>query len=136
MSVFVDTSAFYALLVETERAHDSVFAVFRRLLEGARELRTTSYVIVETVALLQARIGLRPVRDLQDKLLPLVSVEWVGVPLHERGMVRLLKESRRRLSLVDCVSLEKMEADGITEAFALDPHFAVAGHHLLPPARA
>lgn len=135
MSVFADTSAFYALLVESEQGHGAVLEAFRKLLEAGRDLRTTSYVIVETVALLQARIGLQPVRDLHEKILPLVSIDWVGGELHGRGMARLLKEGRRRLSLVDCVSLEVMEANGIRDALALDAHFEEAGHRLVPPGR-
>lgn len=132
MTVLVDTSAFYAMLVRTEERHEEVVRALSKLARAARPLTTTSYVVVETAALVQSRIGLEAVRDLFDRLLPLVSVEWVTESLHRRGVRRLLQEDRRGLSLVDCVSLELMATKGIREALALDPHFAQAGFRLLP----
>ncbi|MGH7322705.1 MAG: type II toxin-antitoxin system VapC family toxin [Candidatus Rokuibacteriota bacterium] len=131
----MDTSGLYALLVKTEERHADVVREFRGLLEGGRTLWTTSYVIVEMVALLQHRIGLPPVRDFAEHIVPLLSVEWVSEVLHRRAVERLLRADRRRLSLVDCVSLEFMQSRGLRDVLALDPHFAEAGCRLLPPLR-
>lgn len=103
----------------------------RRLLEANRPFCTTSYVVVETVALLQRRIGLDAVRDFADKLLPLCAVEWVTEGLYRRGMARLFRANQRDLSLVDCVSFEFLESEGIRDVVALDRHFAQAGFRLL-----
>lgn len=92
-------------------------------------------MLVETVALLQHRIGLPAVRDLAEHIAPLLSVEWVSADLHHRGVERLFREDRRGLSLVDCVSLEFMRGQGLRDALALDPDFAEAGYRLLPPAK-
>jgi len=132
MSLFLDTSGLYALLVGSEAAHEATLAAFRQEVEGGTSLFTTSYVLVESYALLQHRIGLAPVRDLHQVLLPLLSVEWVAAPLHQRGIRRLIAEGRRRLSLVDCVSLELMQQRGLRRVLGLDRHFAEAGHTLLP----
>lgn len=136
MSVFLDTSALYALLVRTEDGHAGVVRAFRKVLEERRALWTTSYVLVETIALLQHRLGLAPVRDFAEHVMPLLSVEWIAEALHRKGTERLLSEDRRRLSLVDCVSLEFMRAQGLRDVLALDAHFAEAGYRLLPPTRA
>lgn len=135
LSAFADTSGLYALLVRTEERHADVVRAFRTLLGAGRPLWTTSYVIVETVALLQHRFGLPPVNDFEQHIRPVLSVEWVSESLHRRGFDRLLREDRRHLSLVDCVSLECMRSHGLREALALDPHFAAAGYRLLPPPR-
>lgn len=132
MSVFADTSGLYALLVRTEERHPEVVEAFRLALEQGSILRTTSYVIVETVALLQHRLGLAPVRDFYEHMMPVLSVEWVSDSLHGKGMERLLREDRRRLSLVDCVSVEFMRSQGLRDVLALDPHFTEAGYRLLP----
>lgn len=132
MSVFVDTSALYALLVATDEHHAAVVAAFRRVVGARRELVTSSYVLVETVALLQSRLGLAAVRELAESFVPLLRVEWVSEILHRRGFERLLREDRRRLSLVDCVSLELMAAQRLSEVLAVDPHFEQAGHRVLP----
>ena len=77
MSVFVDTSAFYSLLVKTEASHGRVGAAFARLLAASTPLWTTSFVIVETMALLQHRIGLAAARDFDEQLLPATRGRWV-----------------------------------------------------------
>ena len=104
----------------------------RALLDGRRPRLTTSYAVVDTVALLQRRIGLAATRDLAEHVLPLLSVEWVSEALHRKGIDRLFREDRRDLSLVDCVSFEFMRAQGIREALALDEDFGAAGYRLLP----
>jgi predicted nucleic acid-binding protein len=85
------------------------------------------------MALLQHRVGLPPVRAFVERLVPVLSVEWVSEHLHRRGIERLFRENRRGLSLVDCVSLEFMRAEGLRHALALDRHFAEAGFRLVPP---
>ena len=132
MSVFLDTSAFYALLVGTEERHAEVLDSVRSLAASRRTLWTTSYVVLETVVLMQRRIGMAPVRDFQENWIPLLTVEWVTSELHARGMSHLLREDRRRLSLVDCVSMEFLRQAGLREVVALDRHFAEAGFRLLP----
>ena len=131
MSVFVDTSGLYALLVRSEDGHEEMVRAFGEVLQGGRPLCATSYVLVETIALLQHRIGLAAVRDLLDRVAPLLEIEWVSQELHSSGVDRMLREDRRTLSLVDCVSLEFMRARGIDEVLGTDPHFAEAGYRLL-----
>jgi predicted nucleic acid-binding protein len=89
-------------------------------------------VLEETIALLQRRIGLAAVRDLSELIVPVLSIEWVSLSLHQRGLDRLFHENRRNLSLVDCVSFEFMKSQGIQEALALDRDFEAAGYRLLP----
>jgi len=135
MSVFVDTSAFYSLLVKTEASHERVRAAFARLLAASTPLWTTSFVIVETMALLQHRIGLAAARDFDEQLLPATRVRWVDEALYQSGVERLWKTDRRQVSLVDCVSLEFMRTERIGTALALDAHFREAGIELLPKDR-
>ena len=132
MTVFADTSALYALLVRTEEGHAEVAAAFSRLLGGRRALVTSNYVLLETAALLQRRIGLPAVRDFDERIAPLLTVRWITEPLHRRAMDRLIRADRRGVSLVDCTSFEVMEGEGIAEAFALDRDFAAAGFRLVP----
>jgi predicted nucleic acid-binding protein len=120
--------------VRTEERHRDVVRAFRSVLGEGRTLWTTSYVVVETTALLQHRIGLAPVRDLMEHVLPVASVEYVSDALHRRAVDRLFREDRRRLSLVDCVSFEFMSEHGLRDALTLDEQFEDAGFRVLPPA--
>jgi len=132
MSVFADTSGLYALMVRTEEDHEAMVRAFRSLLSEPRPLVTTSYVLIETEALLQHRIGIAAVRDFEEEVVPLLSIDWVADGLHRKGVVRLLRENRRNLSLVDCVSLERIEELEIRDVLGRDPHFEKAGCRLLP----
>lgn len=132
MSVFIDTSAFYSHLVSTDASHARVTAAFSALARGGRPLWTTSFVIVETIALLQNRIGLAAARDFDEDVLPVVRVHWVDDRLYRLGIDRLWREDSRQLSLVDCVSFEFMRTQGLQSALAVDPHFKRAGFDILP----
>jgi predicted nucleic acid-binding protein len=59
--------------------------------------------------------------------LPGIRVVWITERLHERGLVTVLAEGRRKLSLVDCVSFELMRDCGWRQAFAFDAHFDEQG---------
>lgn len=128
----MDTSALYALLVRTEEEHRAVVAAFERLVAARRPLVTTNYVLLETAALLQRRFGLAAVRDLETRVIPLLTVRWVDEALHHRALERLLRSDRRQLSLVDCASFVVMDGDGIDSALALDADFRAEGYRVLP----
>lgn len=127
MSVFVDTSALLAVLDADEERHGAASTHWQGLLEADEPLLTTSYIVVETFAVVQRRLGLDAVRSLASDLLPLVEIEWVGAEAHAAAVAALLVANRRGLSLVDCVSFETMRRRGLTRAFAFDEHFDEQG---------
>lgn len=135
MSLFIDTSALYALLVGSEKEHSAIARTFRAAAERGRPLVTTSYVLLETIALLQHRIGLEAVRDLETHLSPLLHIHWVDQELHRRGVTRLFRVDRRAVSLVDAVSFTVMEDEGVSDVLGLDAAFAAQGFTLLPETR-
>ena len=125
--VFVDTSAILALLVLSDAAHENAVEAFRKLESQRSKLITSSYVLVETYALLTRRIGLEAVQVFREDFAPLLEAVWVDEVLHEKGLDRLLKSRSKRLSLVDAVSFEIMRAQGIDDAFSYDDDFVKAG---------
>lgn len=127
MTVFVDTSAFLAVLDADDESHARADVAWRKLLDSEDTLATTNYVLVETFALVQSRLGLDAVRVLQQDVLPALRVIWVEADLHGAATTALLTANRRRLSLVDCVSFETMRRHGIQRVFAFDRHFAEQG---------
>lgn len=127
MSAFVDTSALLAVLHSGDENHARASRRFRALLESDEVLVTTSYVLVETVALLQHRFGLGAVRGFQDAVAPVLEVVWVDAELHAEGTAALLTAARREMSLVDCVSFACMRRQGLNRAFHFDRHFREQG---------
>lgn len=133
MSVFVDTSALYALMVRSERGHPAVATAFNKCLDDGRALVSSNYVAVEITALLQRRIGMQAVRDFNQRILPLLSVRWISEAAHRRAAARHAAADRRGLSLVDCSSFVVMVSEGIREVLALDDDFSSQGFQVLPP---
>lgn len=127
MSMFVDTSALIAVLHADDDNHAHASAIFRSLIERDALLATSSYVLVETTALIQHRFGLPAVRRFQDDVVPVLDIIWVHAELHAEGMAALLTAGRRDLSLVDCVSFACMRRHGISHAFHFDRHFREQG---------
>ncbi len=95
MSVFVDTSALYALLDIRDASHAAAQTIWQRLLQADTPWVSTSYVLSETFALIQRRLGMAAVRDLQDDLLPAIEVYWVTELVHNLGVQLLLTANRR-----------------------------------------
>lgn len=106
MSIFVDTSALYALLDKDDGNPAAARGVRARLKEEAAERVTTHSVLVETLALVQSRMGLEAVLEFSGKIYPLLDVVVGRRILVWRCTARHLKERKRLLSMVDCLSLE------------------------------
>ena len=131
MSVFVDTSALYAVLDRDDVNHSAAATTYESLLEG-RALVTHAYVAVETTALVQRRLGLEAVRALADDVLPAVDLVFVDEALHRAAEASLLAAGRRDVSLVDWTSFELMRRLSVVEAFAFDDDFAEQGFDVVP----
>ena len=132
MTTFADTSGLYALLDADNVAHEVAAAAWHGVQRGAGRIVTSNYVVVETATLLQSRLGLKSVRDLLEKVVPVLEVEWIGRESHEAGMASVMSANRRDVSLVDCVSFEVMRRLGIRRAFTLDEHFGEQGFEVVP----
>lgn len=135
MRCFVDTSAFLAVLNRSDQYHSRAAALWERLLlDLSAESITTNYVLVETIALIQRRLGLGALRSFSTDVVPILQVIWIDRASHEKGMSSLVSQSRGRLSLVDCSSFEVMRHLGIRKFFAFDRDFAEQGFRSLESA--
>lgn len=130
--IWIDTSAFIAILNREDQAHISAKRVFTELLDIDAPMVTSNYCVVETFALLQRRVGSDGVRLFAQNMMPLVSVLFVQESEHQVAMGATFESTRRGPSLVDHVSFEIMRRRGITQAFTLDKHFADRGFKTVP----
>ncbi len=88
---------------------------------------THSYVLVETTAIAQRRLGEVAVRRFEHELVPILSTVWIDEATHAAGVAALLAALPTHVSLVDFVSFEVMREHGISRAFAFDDDFGKAG---------
>jgi len=132
MVTFVDTSALYALLSARDMNHERAEAQWLQWVGDSAELILSNYILLETTALVQRRLGKQALRQFYDLLLPVMDTYWVSEEMHQKGMQLLFVSDQRQLSLVDCVSFVVMAELGITTAFTFDQHFAQAGFTVVP----
>lgn len=132
MTVFVDTSGLYAILDRDDEFHEPAKGVWAELLAGEDRLLTTNYVVLESFALSQSRLGIAAARTLADDILPVVRTEWVTEEDHRGAVQAVLAAGRRGLSLVDCVSFLIMRRLGLKTAFAFDRDYGEQGFETLP----
>jgi len=131
VAVFIDTSAFFAVLDADDANHAAAARIWRGLIEQREELVCSNYILIEAFALLQRRLGLESARVFQTDVVGVLEVRWVDEPLHAAGVSAMLTAGRRQLSLVDCVSFELMRRLRLTAAFAFDQDFTDQGFSCL-----
>lgn len=132
MTVFVNTSAFYAVFDRDDSNHDRARGAWERLLFESASLLTTNYVLLEISALLQHRLGIAALRTFQEDVLPLLRVEWILEQRHQAGVEAVLAAARKKLSPVDCVSFQTMRLNAVHTAFCFDSHFREQGFDVIP----
>lgn len=132
MNVFVDTSGFLAILDADDTNHLKAKREWNNIISTGANLFCNNYILVETFALIQHRLGMKAVRVLEEDILPLVHIEWIKESTHKAGMSAFLIASKRKLSLVDCVSFETMRDLGLKVAFGFDSHFRDQGFECIP----
>jgi len=127
--IFVDTSAIYAWADAADPNHRRAVGRLQAILDRQETLLTHNYVLVESLALLQARLGPAAALKLATDSRAF-RIEWIDEATHASGILELARSKKRHLSFVDHVSFLVMKKRRISVAFAFDPDFATAGFEL------
>ena len=130
-NVFIDTSAFYALMDRSDSYHQKAKGLWVFLLDNEASLKTTNYIIIEALALVQSRLGLEAAQLFSRDILELVDILWIDESRHNLGFELWLGLGRKKLSLVDCISFITMRHYRLENVFGFDRHFHEQGFNLL-----
>ena len=116
------------------RADDPNHGPARQAFADARasSLLTHNYVVLETTALVQRRLGPAAVRELHEDLLAPVALVSVDEATHRAAVTSLLAAARRKVSLVDWVTVEVMRRSAIDRVLAFDRDFGALGFEVVP----
>ncbi len=135
--IFVDTSAWIALVHRRDQAHQQAATLWPDIGSGRRDIVTTDLVLAETQTLLARRIGPTAALDFTRRLLARPHrIVWNDHDTTVSALAWLERFESRPLSMTDAVSFAVMDARGIREAFTFDRDFEDAGFVVSPrPAR-
>ncbi|NOR15728.1 MAG: PIN domain-containing protein [Candidatus Aminicenantes bacterium] len=132
MNIFVDTSAFLAVLDENDANHSAAKPFWNKIISVGNVLLCHNYILVETSALVLRRFGMEAIRVFEQDIIPILRIIWVNKEIHSAAVSAHLVAERHTLSLVDCVSFEVMRRTGVQKVFAFDRHFRDYGFDLNP----
>jgi predicted nucleic acid-binding protein len=122
MSLFVDTSIWYAAADSSDRSN----ALAKAVLQAGEALVTSDHVLVETWTLLHHRLRPRAAEKFWDGLRSgIASIEPVGLADLEAAWNIGLSRHDQDFSIVDRTSFAVMRRLGIDRVASLDEHFAV-----------
>lgn len=129
--IFVDTSAYYAVVDRRDASHAVASTALRDLVAAQRRFISTNAVLFELHGLLVNRLG----RDAALKTFRELRVSQTIVRVRERDETRaedfLAQYQDKAFSLTDALSFAVMERLGISTAFSLDRHFAQFGWEMV-----
>ena len=128
--VLVDTSAFYALVSSEDEFHQRASDTYTALVDRRVALYTTSYVLVECMALVHRRLGFSTLETLVNSIRGVVTVLWVDAQNHWTAWDFMNDRQGRSLSFVDCTTLLLARSLG-AKLFAFDDDFAREGLEVL-----
>ena len=129
--IYIDTSAFYALLDRADPYHKEASSLWVALMDNNFTLVTTNYVVSETIKLLQKKIGFEAARTWCKDILSILDVLWIDEGIHKQAYELWLNLGRISLSFVDCTSFVTMHHHQIEKAFCFKRPFKVHGFNLI-----
>jgi len=122
MSLFVDTSFWFAAAVPSDASNDRA----KQVLSSGEPLFTSDHILVETWTLLRNRIHRHAAEHFWEGLRKgVATIEPVGTADLEAAWQMSLTYPDQDFSLVDRTSFAVMQRLGIERAASFDDHFAI-----------
>ncbi len=135
--IFVDTSAFLALVNEKDTHHIDSSQFLEELKNGKTKIRkifTSDYIIDETITRIRYEVGHQEAVLWGRNIQASKAVERIEVDREIFELAWKLFETYddKVLSFTDCTSFAIMKKKGIEKAFSFDQDFERMGFKLLP----
>lgn len=126
--VFIDTSAFKALIDPKDDFHKAVKQIWSKLEKEDAMLVTTNYILDEAFTLIRARCGVETVDIFRRVLARSPNLKVVRVTsADEAGAWKWFTKDWSKLSFTDCVSFAVMKRLRLQSVVSFDDHFRRAG---------
>ncbi len=135
--IFVDTSAFLALVNEEDNNHTEAASFLEKIKSGRVKIKkiiTSDYIIDETLTRIRYSVGHQEAVEWGKDILASNVIEKLEVGREMFGLAWELFQtySDKKLSFTDCTSFAIMKKKGIEKAFSFDEDFKRIGFIQLP----
>ena len=127
----VDTSAIFAYLDPNDLFHVQAREIYHEFLEQGDRMLSNSYVLIESAALIQRRMGFASLRSFLDSVQGRWEIQWINRGMHDAIWQRMSASGGSRLSLVDW-SVIVMAEQTRAAVFTFDSDFAGEGLRVIP----
>lgn len=133
MKVFVDASAWIALINGNDYLHDRARGMMEELRREKAALVTTEFVLLEVAdALCSPFLRTRTINYLETlRRLETVRILPLDDGLLQSGWELYKARDDKDWGLTDCISFAAMSRENLARAFSSDAHFAQAGFQKL-----
>ena len=133
MKLFVDTSAFVAVVDHADQFHPAA-KTFIDALPEPLQLITSNYILDEMVTRLRMTVGVEIAVRAAERLWgdDRYRIHTVDRALEEEALKRLRKYADHRLSFTDCTTMVLLEQLDINRIFAFDDDFRKLGYYVVP----
>ena len=128
--IFVDTSAWYAIIDKNDQDHQAAVGKIQVL---DHPLVTSNYILDEILTLLSKRLGSTIAISFGQRLLNQQVSALLRITEEDEGSAwKVFRQyADKGFSFTDCTSFVLMERLGINTVFAFDDHFAQYGRFLI-----
>ena len=132
MKVFIDTSAFYALVDWKDKNHKRAHRVRDSMRGKIMRLYTSDYIFDESVTLIRTKLGFDAALNFGTRMRASKAVKMLRVTeeIENEAWEIFSRYKDKELSFTDCTSFALMEKFEITNAFAFDDDFKRFGYIL------
>jgi len=130
--ILIDTSAYYALKDKDDACHTSAVLFIKT---NEFPIATTNFIIIETLNLVNQRLGHRHAVEIGKKLFDPAATEIITVSDDDNARAwRIFQQYKDKgFSFTDCTSFAVMERLKIRAAFTFDEHFRQYGRFIVHP---
>lgn len=135
--IFIDTSAFLALVNDKDKNHIAAKQFLEDIKKGKiriKKIITSEYIIDETLTRIRYSVGHKEAVEWGGDILASKVIEKTGIDKEIFGSAWDIFQTYedKKLSFTDCTSFALMKKKGIEKAFSFDEDFKRLGFVLLP----
>ena len=135
MKLFVDTSAFIALVDRTDKNHQSAKKCYREIIQSGNSLVSSNFVMCETLNYLRTRISYSVSIEFRESTYKsnILEISFINLETEEAAYKIFKKYKDKDFSFTDCTSFALMETEKIKKVFSFDRHFMQYGSFQMIP---